>query len=229
MASVALDFLPPTNPDIVSLSIFEGTSKDGEFTLIETVTEIGEYPGYLTRYTTDQAISTADWFRIQWVDNKGAATDFSGAVQGGTFLLVSKLIDRVMLRDATLDENLVAQVCEWVVSRFFVTETPYDAAIVATYAQLEGLTLLSLARAQLHSLAQTQTDESYTAGLVSQKSGVGSLASKKVLISTLVSEANALLGINCSIVLLLEDIDPTGTNNASSINVDISRLLIDIG
>jgi len=228
MASVALDFLPPTNPDIVSLSIFEGTSQDGEFTLIETVTEIGEYPNYLTRYTTDQAVSTANWFRIQWTDNKGAITDFSGAVQGGTYLLISKLIDRVMLRDATLDENLVAQVCEWVVARFFVTETPYDAAIVATYAQLEGLTLLSLARAQLHSLAQTQTDESYTAGLVSQKSGSGSLASKKALIGMLVNEANALLGINCSVVLLLEELDITGTGSLSSVEVDQTRLLITI-
>jgi hypothetical protein len=225
MASVALDFLPPAVPDIVKLSIYEGIEQDGEYTLIEEITEIGVYPNYITRYTTEEATNSAGWFRIQWTDNKGATTEFSGAIQGGTYLLISKLMDRVMLRDATLDENLVSQACEWVISKFFITENPYDVTLAATYNQLEGLTLLSLARALLHTLAQASMDESYTAGLVSQKAGVGNLAGRKDIIATLVNEANNILGLNFTVVMLLENADPLGMGTISTMGLVQPQLL----
>lgn len=228
MASVPLRFVPPNDKDLTTLLIFEGPASGGPFTQIESVSAIGTYPNYITEYTTDQAVSDNDWFSIRWVDNKNALTEFSNAVQGHTQTLVGKLTANVLLRDATLDDNIVSQVAEWVVARVMHTDEPWTLAVSdATFSQVEGMTLLILARSTLHSLISSSSGESYTAGLVSQKAG-GTTTLNRDVVKALVDEANMLLGISFSLVMLLEDIDPIGLGTVSTIGVDQSRLLISI-
>lgn len=228
MASVPLRFVPPNDKDLTTLLIFEGLASDGPFTQIESVSAIGTYPNFITEYTTDQAVSDNNWFSIRWIDNKNAMTEFSNPVRGHTQTLIGKLTSNVLLRDPTLDDNVVSQVAEWVVARVMNTEEPWALAVSdATFAQVEGMTLLILARSTLHSLISSSSGESYTAGLVSQKSG-GSTMLNRDLIKALVDEANMLLGISFTVVMLLEDIDPTGMGTVSTIGVDQSRLLISI-
>lgn len=227
MPSVPLKFIPPDDKDLVKMLIFEGPSAVGPFVQIEEVNVIGVFPNYITEYTTNLATSDNDWFVISWVDNKGAATEQSNAVQGHTQTLVGKLVANVLLRDPTLDDNIVAQVAEWVVARIMKTTAPYSlASSAASYAQMEGMTLLVLARSVLHSLIASSSGESYTAGLVSQKAG--GQAIDRDLIAALINEANVLLGISFTVVMLLEDIDPTGIGTVSTIGVDQSRLLLSI-
>lgn len=226
MAIIQLDFVPPHTPGWAKLRIFEASEKTGPFVQIEEITSVGTYPNYITRYTTDQAASKTNWFQIEWESVEGATTDRSVPVKGGDLSLVAIIMDRVMLRDPSLDEEIVKQSVEFAIEAA-LSQNPYDASSEQTYRVLEGLTLLSLARASISSLATTSTDESYTAGLVSQRSGSGKTTSAD-LIKQLLAEANNLLGIATSIVMLLEDVDPTGMGSQSSISFDQTRLALTV-
>jgi hypothetical protein len=228
MASVILDFIPMRG--FTELHIYEAATRQAApGPEIEVVTVDPDNPP--TRYTTDQATSLIAWFSIQWEDAKGGKSPMSDPIQGGTFSIVSKVVNRVLLRDSSLDETIVTETAEWVVTKVMQVADPYAVDVAdATMDQMEAMTLLTLARSHIQSvITLASSGESYTAGLVSQKSSSGSTQQNlRDLIKYLMAEANLLLGWNFSIVMLLEDIDPTGTGNISTIEYDHSRLLLDV-
>lgn len=228
MASVPIDFLPPTQPDITKLHIQEAPDATGPWTDIETVTAVGTYPGYISRYTTDDAASSTDWFRIRWEDSKGALSDWSEPRQGGTENYVSVVISDILLRDPSLNENVVAQEVMAAIQRLFGVADPLSLpSDYGTLSQRLGLTYLIQGRSTVLSAISGGSSESYTAGLVSQKSDSGSTASEKLL-RWLSDEANRLLGITNAYVMMLEDIDPTGIGSFSSFSWDHTRLAVTI-
>ena len=152
MASVHLDFTVPDRPDIVKMRIYESPTETGTFSEIEEITTLGSYPNYLSQYTTDQATATNYWFAIEFEDSKGALTERSLPMQGGTQSLVSMVTDRVLLRDPNLREEIVVQEAEIAVSDVFNTNDPYEVATDQPPKILGGLTLYTLARVYLSDL-----------------------------------------------------------------------------
>lgn len=227
MAAVRLDFSPPQEPDVVALRIYESATKDGVYAQIERTTAVGVYPDYISYYTTLLATAANDWFRIAWETTGGVVGPQTPAVQGGTMSPLAVIVQRVMLRDASLDENIVTQSAEFVISQVKNTENPADPGLILTIKEREAITLLTLARASIQTFILSSESESYTAGLVSQKSDLGKNDLEK-MIGYLTKEANRLLGISNSFVMVLEDIDPTGMGGVSSINWDHSRLSLTI-
>jgi hypothetical protein len=119
MASVRLDFTPPTAPGITALHIEEASAKEGVFAEIEEVTAVGTYPNYISYYTTDNAVAANGWFRIRWEDADGIFTAYSSPLQGGTKTLVQEIVDRVMLRMPNANEIIVTQEAQAAVSLVF--------------------------------------------------------------------------------------------------------------
>lgn len=206
--SVYLDFVPPNHiPNMTSLHIFESAAKTGPFQEIEEVTAVGTQGSYITSYTTDKATSASDWFAIQWEDGKGALTDMSSPVKGGTQTVVGEVVTRVMQRDPFANEEVVTQEAEAIICKYFGVTDPYDPALVATYQELNGLTYLTLAFTYL-STSVTQgagAVESATVGLVTLRSGT-STATKTVDIGQLLELAANYLGVGGSRVMQIEEI-----------------------
>ena len=71
------------------------------------------------------------------------------------------------------------------------------------------------------------SSDSYTAGLVSQKSQTGGQDKMKFL-GDLIAQAGVYLGIPEALVMQLADIDPVGLGTVSSVNFDQSRLALTI-
>lgn len=224
MATIAIDFTPPDIPGIVALRIYEGPTSTGPFVQIERTTAVGAWPIYITRYTSTLAASSTNWFQIAWEDAQGDIGEVSYAFQGGTSTLIGTLVNRVMLRDESLNEVIVTQVAEAIIYQIMQAD-PYDPTLTATYAQLEGMTLLILARSRLHSIFSESSSDSYTAGLISIKESSSSNIGRD-WIDWLIAEANALLGINMSAILLMEDI--AIGNSESAWEFDHSRLRVTV-
>ena len=224
--SVALEFLPPTDEDIVKLIILEAPAAVGPFLSIEEVTDVGSYPTYINNYTTDLATSKTNWFAIQWEDSKGALSPVSAAVQGGMSTLAGEIVDRVMLRDPNLNQNVVMQEALAVIEMYFKQDPTTIPLSEASYAELSGLTLLTMARCYIVTAAsQTSTDD-YTSGLVSQKSGTGS-KSGGIDLDALIAQANAFLGTNYSVIMVMEEIEIAG-GMVGVTTKDQTRLIIEI-
>jgi hypothetical protein len=228
MASVNIDLIPPSQAGLTKLLIYEAAEQGGPDTLIETVTEVGAYPNYITRYTTSVATSGVSWFSVDWEDAKGARIGRSARLQGGTFTLIGKIINRVIQRDLLVSEAVVAQEAEAVIQDYFATDNAYDTALTASGRILSGLTYLVLARTYIGQIiTSAQSGGSYTAGLVSQKeASTAETRSRIDLLRDLVSEANRLLGLNTTVVMLIEDIDPLGLDIVSGVNWDHTRLVM---
>lgn len=170
MAAVSLNFVPPDVPDLVALVILESDAQAGVYSIVEEVTEVGDYPNYITRYTTNLATSLSGWFKIKWRDSKGAETPLSQAIQGGTTTTVGEIIDRVLNRSPGADEQTVQQVAEAVVEQYFHVD-PYTVDWNdVTYRQREGLTLLTMAFSTIAQSASTGGRTRWVAGLVSYES-----------------------------------------------------------
>jgi hypothetical protein len=216
MASVPLDFIPPDDPNITKLYIYEGASATAAFTLIDTVTAVGAYPNYISQYTTTLAVSPTDWFRIQWENASGARSAMSQPMQGGADLAIGKIIRRVLQRDSSLDENVVSQEAEGAIQMVFGDNTdPYDPMLTMSYREINGLVYLVLARSlivrSIQQSASIGNVDSATLGLVSFKSGstTSSSSSVKSDVQDLIDLANGELGLGTSFVMLLDDIDTT--------------------
>lgn len=224
MFSVHLDFIPPDVPDLTKLYIYEAPDKTGPWTLIETVTPVGTQGDYISEYTTMFATSKTDWFSIEWEDAKGASLGQSQGVQGGVESLVSEIVDRVLLRDPSVNEEVAAQEAEAVVEQFFGSVDPLSVVVSdATARQLSGFTLLTLVRSKLVTISQGSST-GYTAGLVSQ---TGATNTSLPDLKALINEANILLGSSFSVILQMKDNCIAGgvvTNG----NMDQSRLLVDL-
>jgi hypothetical protein len=228
MASVSIDLIPPDQPDLTKLLIYEAPASSGPWTLIETVIDVGSYPTYISRYTTDDATSANDWFSVDWEDSKGARIGQSIGVQGGTALLIGKVVNRVLQRDPLISEPIAYQEAEAILSSYFNVDDPYSSTLTATYKELAGLTYLVMARTYLSQIiTSASTTDNYTAGLVSQKSGAASEQRDRVkLVRDLIDEANTLLGKTTTLVMLIEDIDPLGLGIVTAVEWDHSRLQV---
>ena len=233
MASVALNFRPPMEPGIDKLHIYEAPASGGPWTLIETVdmSPAYPYPDYLTRYTTNLASSINSWFAIEWEDAKGAKSGMSAPIMGGTENLVSVLVERALLRDPTIDENVAAQEAEAIVEMFYPGRVVREVQPnEATFNQLSGMTLLLMARVYTMSLlsVSSSSTEDFTAGLVSMKSGSATAVKKDLnAIRDLIAAANAILGISYSVKLLMEEIEVGGGYRQLQ-GVDLTRLLLEV-
>jgi hypothetical protein len=224
MPSVHLDFVPPQIPDIVKLRIYESVAQTGPFNLIEEITNVGTYPTYLTRYTTDLANSVDNWFAIEWEDSKGYRTPISNSVKGNTVTALGELVQRVMLRDPNLNEEIVRQEAEAALAEYYgVTDVSTIDPSTVPPQIWTGLALYALVRSYLFAdLTGASSGESYTAGLVSQKSD--SSTAKRDLTAWL-KEANKILGRDYSILMVMEELDYAGN---TVVAIDQTRLIYEI-
>lgn len=225
MASAPLSFLPPTDEDIVALRIHEAPTVDGPFVQIERTTAVGTYPNYIDHYTTALAASASNWFSIQWEDSKGALSDLSVAVKGGTETLVHRVTSRVLLRDGTLNEVVVSQEAEAVIQDYFGLD-PYSIdPTTVSYSILSGLVMLTMARSYLMVLYASGSGMKFTAGLISLDT---TSAAKRSLddIQKYINAANTALGRTYSAVLLMKEIE-VGGGLKQLVDVDVSRLIVE--
>lgn len=222
MASVRLDFIPPTQDDLIELRIYEAFDKEGPFNMIETVTAIGEYPNYLSTYTTTNATAVDNWFAIDWFDDKDGHLGISDPIQGNTQLLLGEIVSRVQTRDATINENIIYDEAQAVLELFLPPGTDIEDAPIemATYNERSGLTLLTMARCYIFSISEGE--EEYTVGLVSQKL---KSARSTDYVEALLRRAEAALGLSYSTILQMAEIEVAGEVNET---VDLSRLLIEL-
>jgi hypothetical protein len=219
MPSVHLDFTPPLSPDITILRIYESDNIVGPFNLIEEITPVGDFPGYLSEYTTDLANSVDNWFSVSWVDSKGAETNLSNPVQGGALLLVGSIVGRVKLRDSTVNENVARQEAEAAIFQYYGQDPYTFFENDASYIVRRGLTLLTLGRCHLFDISEG--GEKYTAGLVSQET---TNARTLKSVQDLIHEAERDLGLSYSAIMQMaenEIVDMDGF-----VDIDQSRLLL---
>lgn len=232
MASVMLDFVQPDEPDLAKLEIYESESKDGPLTLIETVAgeDIGAFPNYITRWTTQNATSASNWFAIRWVNLGGAYSDFSPTVQGGTETVVAEITRRVQQRDPMVIEEVAFQESQAVVFEFFGDVNLPLAA--ANPSQLSGLTMLALARVYTTSIVTTSSQaSSWTAGLVAMKSDAGAQSKTAGNVKDLMDQASRMLGLNISRIAQMVSADFNGSGFLMWGDIqtwDQSRLIVEV-
>ena len=228
MASVPLRFTPPEIEDVVELKIWESPTQGGTYTEIDSVTPVGSYPDYISHYTTQNATSKFYWFAISWVDSKGAETDLSQPMQGGEETLVGKIVTRVMQRDPTVSVNIATQEAEAAISKYFNVVDPFsiDPATVSP-SILSGLTNLTLVRSYLTRIITSSGSSSkWTAGIVSMDDS-SQTKGQVANIEALMKLANADLGLQYSVVLLMEEITVAG-HYKRLVGADLSRTIIEL-
>lgn len=222
--SVHLDFVPPNDlEDLTTLHIYEGPTADGPFAEIEAVTAIGSYPNYISAYTTNLATSASDYFTVAWEDSKGALTEQEVPQQGTAMGVAYEITRRVLLRDSSVNEQVAFEEAEAVVEEIYGTVNPDPSTV--TRKKMSGMTLLTLARVQLSELARSGSISSWSAGLVSMKSGDFTQGIKSV--RELILEASRLLGMNTSVIAQFALPEIAG-GLAEVVMADISRLEIDV-
>lgn len=228
MPSVHLTFTPPAREGFTKLYIYEAPAVDGTFVLRETITAIGEFPDYIREYSTDQALNVYDWFAIQWEDNKGVQTDISASVRGGSTTLVGQVVNRMLLRDPTLDEIIAQQEAEAAVADYYSVIDPYAIAYANISPMIiSGLTNLALVRSYLtRVITATTAGSSWTAGIVAMKDSSGGSQSLDSL-KALLAMANRDLGKSLSLKFLMAEIEVAG-GYRQLVSADISRLIVEV-
>jgi hypothetical protein len=231
MASVHLEFVAPDVQDLVSLHIYESSSSLGPFTIIDSVTGIGSYPDYISEYTTANAVSETNWFAIEWIDSKGATSDLSQPVKGDTQTALGAIVDRVMLRDPTLNREIVVQEAEAALYQMGID--PYGPAEQMTPTQTRGLTNMTLAMCYVVTGAGAVTASEYIAGIVSQKISDTALKGRQDAIKALIAAANKDLGLDYSVVALMalandNGLCGTGKPRLFGAELDQTRLLVEV-
>lgn len=227
MASVALEFALPPQPDLVKVYVLESSAAEGPFTVIDTISEVGTYPDYIDNYTTDQAADENNWFSIMWEDAKGAQGDLSQPMQGNTTTLVGLIADRVQQRGATASNEVIIQEAEAVIEQYF-GKNPYEVPLPVSFQVLSGLTYVTMARSMISEIAASTTmsdTAGWTAGLVSMKSGASGSTSTQQQFDWLLSMASRLLGIGVSRIAQMATPEIAG-GQSKIIEYNISRLLV---
>jgi hypothetical protein len=140
---------------------------------------------------------------------------------------VQEIVDRCLLRNPALNEVIVTQEAQAVVSDVMHTQDPNSVLVEeATYVQLRGMTNLTLARSLVATyLAAGGTVSKFTAGLVSLQTGATTADPTKA-IEALIASANGDLNLNYSVILLMANID-SGCRPAQLHGVDLTRTSID--
>lgn len=223
MPSVRLDFIPPNNPNLNRLRIFEGPEPDGPFDMIEEVSAIGAYPNYISTYTTTQAEDILDWFAIRWVQTNGTELPLSASIHGETTTVIGEIINRVQLRYPGADPTLIAQEAEVVLELVFGTTDPDPDLITAT--QMSAIVQLTTARVMAWGMISSSASASYTAGLVQQKTDTSTAVQSRADLKDLAQQALAQLGVAHSVIAQMDD--PKVSNGVIA-SVDITRLLLEI-
>lgn len=223
MATVRLNFIAPNENNLESLNIYESSTVDGTFTLIDSTSVIGTYPSYITEYVTTLAVDASDWFAISWVDSENVESELSIPVQGGQLTLVGEILSRLQLRDSSINTQVALQEVLAVIEMVFGT-VDVDLTTVS-YQQLSGLTNLALARLWKFQFASSSQSASYVAGLVSQKTDSNSARASREAIDALLQDAQSMLGISRSRIAQMADIS---TTNGTLPTFDPSRLLIEV-
>lgn len=235
MASITLEFLPPTDSDIVALRIYESAVSGGPFVQIERTTNIGAFPGYISRYASALATNAIDWFTIAWENTGGDISPLSAPVQGGTSSLVGVITDRVMLRDPLLNKNVVEQEAEFAIGDYFRLDPWTIDPDTLTWRVMRGLITLTLVRSYLNQLITTTQANKWSAGLVSMDTSTGTQSAADKTIDRLLQMANADLNRNYSVILLTEDVAVAGGFMQSHATVeqitgiDVTRGILMIG
>lgn len=221
---IPLSFIPPTDPDIVTLHIWESSLPDLGFTEIDQ-TPAGIYPDYINRYVTEKANSPTDWFAIQWEDSSGARSTLSASIKGGTTTLVGDITERVLLRDDSFDEIEVVQESEAIVSWIYGVNDPYsiDSSTVSKLWLTELSILVMVACLYLRT-AQSGLSASYSAGMISESSS--SATNNFDALDRLEKRALKRLGIGGSRVAdYISDRRQAFDISGGKISIDSSRLL----
>ena len=132
----------------------------------------------------------------------------------------------MILRNPSLNEIIVTQEAQAVVSQVFSTQDPNSMQVEdATYVQLRGMVNMTLARSLIATfLASGGSVAKYTAGLVSLQSGTTGTDPTKA-IEALLASANNDLNLNYSVILLMSEID-CGVKQ-ERIAIDLTRTTID--
>ncbi len=226
--SVYLDFTPPDREDLTKLHIFEGSSAVGPWSLVETVSPVGDYPNYISSYTTALATNKLNFFTIQWEDAKGAKTEISNAIQGGTLTLIGEIVERVLVRDNTLDEQVVLAETEALLERYFGVDPYTIENSDVGYATKNSLAKIVQAKSMYSALMTGSTvGDSWTAGLVSMKSSSSTSGNALAIIDHLLKEAARELGLGVSIVAHMANLEIAG-GFSQIVSADISRLQIEV-
>jgi len=221
MPDVRLDFIPTSEPGMNKLHIYEAPAQEGPFSKIETVTfPVGQPPSW---HTTELATSKTNWFAIQWEDEKGATTDLSTPIMGGTDSVVANIVRRALLRDPNLDEEIVFQEAEAVAEEYFGGDLPETTSSRV----LSGLTLWAMGRAKLFSLITSGSSSGWTAGLVSMKTDTSSGTNNLAGIRDLMKEAARMLGLSYSRVAQVK-YPEIAYGLSEVVSADLSRLLIEV-
>ncbi len=223
MPTVRLDFVPPINPNLAKLRIFEGPSPDGPFEMIEETTAIGTSPAYITSYSTTQADNIDDWFAIRWVQTNATELPLSQAVQGTPTTAVGEIMSRVLLRYPAADPAIVAQEAELVLTMLYGTSDPPIESISPIH--MSAITQLVLARSMMWSMVSSSQSASYTAGLVQQKTDTSTATMSQGLIQAMIDGAMKQLGLSYAVVAQMQEIPVAGN---AIVAVDVSRLLVEI-
>jgi hypothetical protein len=210
VASVTLEFLAPLDSDIVALRIFEAADPLAPFNEIARVTNIGVAPTYITEYTTTAAASATDWFAISWENAGGVISPLSVPVQGGKSSLVGIITDRVMLRDESLNRNVVEQEAEWAIGDYFQQDPFAVDPNTVNWRTERGLVTLVLVRSYVSTRLSSADSYKWTAGLVSLDTSAGSGAAAEKMIDRLIASANSDLNRNYSVMLMTEEIAVAG-------------------
>lgn len=225
MAAVELQFLPPSDDNVITLHVEEAPAPGGTYGEIQTF-PAGTYPDYITRADVTNATNAADWFRIRWEDAVGNFTPYSAPIQGGTTTVVAQVMDRVLLRDPGVNPLIVGQESEASVAEYFGTPDPYSVdPSLATPKILSGLTLMTLARVYINRLVVATQAKKWSAGLVSMD--VSNSAQSWDAVNKMIELANRELDRNYSVVLLLDEISVAGGLKQLK-SYDVSRALIEL-
>jgi len=178
MASVSLTFIPPSRPGFVKLHIFETADPAQLAALIDTIENIGSYPNYITKASTNNAAAIDDWFAIQWEDDQGVVTVLSELMKGGVTTLIGELVNRVIMRNPAFDGAIVVQETEGVISFVYNVDDPYtiELASVNKLWMVELTNLIFVACEYLNVLLGASSSNAYTAGVISESTSTSSLA-----------------------------------------------------
>jgi hypothetical protein len=174
MAALPLTFIPPEEPGISQLHIYESpTGADGTFTEIDTISA-GSYPIYIDHYTTQNAISIDDWFAIAWSTVDGVVSPLSEPIKGGTTTLIGDIVQRVILRSPDLDENVVLQEAEATVCYLYRVDDPYsvDETTVTPLWKNSLAELTEIATLWATTVNRGATAQDYSAGLISERNTI---------------------------------------------------------
>lgn len=225
MAALPLMFVPPSDPDIQTLHIYESSSADGNFVEIDTV-PAGTYPDYIDRYVTQNAVNANDWFAIAWSTPEGVVSPLSDPIKGGTTTLIGEMVERVLLRSPHLDERLVLQEAEATVSYIYKEDDPYSIDIATVdplwLTSLSELALIAALYVTTANLGATASD--YTAGLISERNSIDTTTALTNL-ERLEKRILRRLGIGGSLIASIQDHPYVFPLTGNKTTYDSSRIL----